>query len=188
MRNGEGQSQSWWSTIPGTITAIATLITAIGGLIIILNSMGVFNKHAETVNTTDTNTTKTVNPVTQPAVHLQSKLIIRYPYSYDLDAGIPYRTGESNADVDFVWEHPTSMDFEIRPDLGKFNLLGKEDFDSIDLQQLEKLEYSKNSINSDLLMKGVVVAVITKEKRFGKFIVEDDNFEPTIRLVIYERE
>lgn len=30
--------QSWWSTLPGVITAVATLITAIGGLIIIMRS------------------------------------------------------------------------------------------------------------------------------------------------------
>jgi len=44
MRNDEEKSQSWWSTVPGTITAIATLITAIGGLIVILQSLGVFKK------------------------------------------------------------------------------------------------------------------------------------------------
>ena len=185
MRNEE-KKQSWWSTVPGTITAIATLITAVGGLIVILQSLGVFSNHADAgklpVQSSDPTSPK---PAT---IHLQSTLIIRYPYSYDLDAGVPYRTGESNAEVDFVWEHPTSMDFEIRPDLCKFNLLGKVNFDEIDLPYLEKLQYSKEPINADLLLKGTVIGVITKEKRFGKFIVEKDDLEPTINVIIYERD
>jgi TIR domain len=151
------------------------------------NSMSSTLKQQPGVSQNDPSTSvQKENP--SPVIHLQSKLIIRYPYSYDLDAGVPYRTGESNADVDFIWEHPTSMDFEIRPDLGKFNLLGKVNFDEIDLPYLQKLQYSKASINSDLLIKGAVVAVITKENRFGKFIVETADLEPSITVVIYEKD
>lgn len=193
MKNDDEKSQSWWSTVPGTITAIATLITAIGGLIVILQSLGVFKKGPDPSKpgTTFGSIAKPVPAVGKPAatIHVQSKLVIRFPYSYDLDAGVPYRTGESQAEVDFVWEHPTSMDYEIRPDLAKFSLLGKQNFDDIDLPQLEKLQYSKDRISADLLVKGAVVAVITKEKRFGKFVVEDESsFEPSIRLVVYDRE
>lgn len=185
MGNDERKSQSWWSTIPGTITAIATLVTAIGGLIVILQSLGVF-KHSQTPRRDSTVSTM---PKSGASIHSESKLVIRFPYSYDLDAGVSYRTGESGAEVDFIWEHPTSMEYEIRPDLGKFSLLGKQNFDDVDLAQLEKLQYSKETISADLLLKGVVVAVITKEKRFGKFIVEDESsFEPTFRVVIYERD
>lgn len=186
MGNDEKKSQSWWSTIPGTITAIATLITAVGGLIVILQSLGVF-KHSQTPHR---DSTAYHDPKPAPsAIHSESKLVIRFPYSYDLDAGVAYRTEGNAADVDFIWEHPTSMEYVIRPDLGKFSLLGKQNFDGVDLAQLEKLQYSKETISADLLLKGVVVAVITKEKRFGKFIVEDESsFEPTFRVVIYERE
>lgn len=193
MENNEKEAKSWWSTIPGTITAIATLITAIGGLIVILQATGVFKSHssASNANIPDNGTVKSVaqpeRADTAPVIHLDSKLIIRHPYSYDLDAGVPYRTDGNSADVDFEWAHPTSMDYEIRPDLGKFSLLGKVNFDDIDLSRLEKLQYSKDPINSDLLVDGAVVAVITKEKRFGKFIVVADGYlEPTIRLVVYE--
>ena len=196
MSNGDKESKSWWSTVPGTITAIATLITAVGGLIIILRSVGVFSPDksaATTQNTfqnTDTNkVTTSQQPIQQTStIHLESTLILRYPYSYDLDAGVPYNTENSNADVDFIWEHPTSMDYELRPDLGKFSLLGKEDFESITLQQLQKLNYSKNSINADEFLKGAVIGVITKQKRFGKFIVQEEGLEPSIKVVIYNRD
>jgi hypothetical protein len=36
------EHKSFWSTIPGIITAIATLITAIGGFLVVLNQIGVF--------------------------------------------------------------------------------------------------------------------------------------------------
>ncbi len=40
------EHKSFWSTIPGIITAIATLITAIGGFLVVLNQIGVFgSKH-----------------------------------------------------------------------------------------------------------------------------------------------
>ncbi|HVG17031.1 MAG TPA: hypothetical protein VM935_18815, partial [Chitinophagaceae bacterium] len=89
---------------------------------------------------------------------------------------------------DFFWRRPTSMEYELVPDLGKFVLLGKIDFDQLSLESLQKLEYSKNPINSDLLIKGAVVGIITKANRFGKFLVEEDGPEPKIRLVVYARE
>jgi hypothetical protein len=40
------EHKSFWSTVPGIITAIATLITAIGGFLVVLNQIGVFgSKH-----------------------------------------------------------------------------------------------------------------------------------------------
>ncbi len=39
--------KSFWTTVPGIITAIATLITAIGGFIVILNQIGVIGTKTE---------------------------------------------------------------------------------------------------------------------------------------------
>ncbi len=36
------EQKSFWSTIPGIITAIATLITALGGFLVVLHQIGVF--------------------------------------------------------------------------------------------------------------------------------------------------
>ena len=41
------EPKSFWSTIPGIITAIATLITAIGGFLVVLNQVGVFGSKPE---------------------------------------------------------------------------------------------------------------------------------------------
>jgi hypothetical protein len=40
MKSEGSENRNWWSTVPGTITAFATLITAVGGLIVILNTNG----------------------------------------------------------------------------------------------------------------------------------------------------
>lgn len=40
----DNNGKNWWTTLPGIITSTATLVTAIGGLIAILNSNGYFNK------------------------------------------------------------------------------------------------------------------------------------------------
>ena len=42
----DNEGKNWWATLPGIITSMATLITAIGGLLVILNSNGYFS-HAE---------------------------------------------------------------------------------------------------------------------------------------------
>ena len=52
MSENNSNNQSWLSTIPGTITAIATLITAIGGLIVILHNNGCFDNTKPAVNNT----------------------------------------------------------------------------------------------------------------------------------------
>ncbi|HXF99668.1 MAG TPA: hypothetical protein VNL69_02735 [Bacteroidota bacterium] len=41
------EHKSFWSTIPGIITAIATLVTAIGGFLVVLNQIGVFGTKQE---------------------------------------------------------------------------------------------------------------------------------------------
>jgi hypothetical protein len=40
MKSEGSENRNWWSTVPGTITAIATFISAVGGLIVILNTNG----------------------------------------------------------------------------------------------------------------------------------------------------
>jgi hypothetical protein len=42
MAEDNNGKTSFWATIPGIITGIATLITAVGGLLVILNSIGFF--------------------------------------------------------------------------------------------------------------------------------------------------
>jgi hypothetical protein len=40
----EPRSKSWWSTLPGVLTAIAGIITAVTGLIVTLHQAGVFQR------------------------------------------------------------------------------------------------------------------------------------------------
>ncbi len=39
--------KSFWTTVPGIITATATLITAIGGFVVVLNQIGVFGTKSD---------------------------------------------------------------------------------------------------------------------------------------------
>jgi hypothetical protein len=50
MADNNGQNQSWWSTVPGIFTSTAALITAVGGLIVILNSNGCFKNNTKIIN------------------------------------------------------------------------------------------------------------------------------------------
>lgn len=44
MTNGEPESRSWWRTLPGMLTAIATVITALAGAIVTMHQAGLFTK------------------------------------------------------------------------------------------------------------------------------------------------
>jgi len=44
--------ESFWKTLPGIITAIATLVTAVGGFIVILVQLGVFSPAENTATST----------------------------------------------------------------------------------------------------------------------------------------
>ena len=55
MVDNKGQNQSWWATFPGVITGMATLITAIGGLLVILNSYGFINNKKHVIDDTTSN-------------------------------------------------------------------------------------------------------------------------------------
>ena len=43
MNGGDNDKKSFWNTLPGILTGIAAIITAIGGLLVILHPMGVFD-------------------------------------------------------------------------------------------------------------------------------------------------
>ncbi len=42
------EHKSFWTTLPGIITAFATLVTAIGGFLVVLNQVGFFGSKSET--------------------------------------------------------------------------------------------------------------------------------------------
>lgn len=40
MAGNEPMGRSWWSTVPGVITALAGLVTAVGGFLVVLSQLG----------------------------------------------------------------------------------------------------------------------------------------------------
>jgi hypothetical protein len=61
----EQKPQTWWQTIPGTLTAIAGAITAVAGLIVALHQAGVFNTATKPI-TQAQNNAKTPQEVAKP--------------------------------------------------------------------------------------------------------------------------
>src|SRR5215469_4683438 len=61
----QSDSKSWWQTLPGLLTALAAVITAVTGLLVAVHQAGWFN-HASTpspsVQTTDPTPSKTASP------------------------------------------------------------------------------------------------------------------------------
>ena len=69
MVDNKEQNQSWWATLPGIITGMATLITAIGGLIVILNSNGFINNGKHVIDdTTSSFHQTTIIPTNSPSL------------------------------------------------------------------------------------------------------------------------
>lgn len=60
----EPESQSWWKTLPGLLTAAAAIITAVTGLIVALHQTGIFDHTSQPPAQIRTQPTET-NPVTQ---------------------------------------------------------------------------------------------------------------------------
>lgn len=52
----EGKSKSWWSTVPGAITSLTAVITALAGLLVAIKQTGWFSPSTMTQSTTTTMT------------------------------------------------------------------------------------------------------------------------------------
>ncbi|WP_026897647.1 hypothetical protein [Daejeonella oryzae] len=78
------------------------------------------------------------------------------------------------------------MEYALHPDLGKFHLLGKKDFDAIGLEELQMKAYSEDVITMDQLSEGMVIVFKTKDGRYGKFRVDVGGMEPAIYWITYQ--
>lgn len=56
MPDEPSKSQSWWQTLPGILTAVAAIITAITGLIVALNQAGGFSRESNSASPSPTQT------------------------------------------------------------------------------------------------------------------------------------
>ncbi len=77
------KSQSWWQTLPGILTAVATFITASTGLIVALNNMGVFSNEAKSASPTPT---PTVVLSASPTAKLAASSGLEVPGPTEIDA------------------------------------------------------------------------------------------------------
>jgi len=69
MPEEPSKPQSWWQTLPGILTAVAALITAVTGLLAALNQAGVLPRRSSTVSTSPTpSTTLSAGTLGEPAV------------------------------------------------------------------------------------------------------------------------
>ena len=59
-KGSEGERRSWWSTLPGVLTALAALLTAVSGLVALLVQTGLFG--AKSPPTADKGTAVTSAP------------------------------------------------------------------------------------------------------------------------------
>ena len=60
MSNNKSQNKNWWTTLPGMITAVATLITAIAGFVAIFNTHNSLKNKTITSNDSSSHGTSSV--------------------------------------------------------------------------------------------------------------------------------
>lgn len=115
----------------------------------------------------------TVVPQHDSAPYSSGELVVRGTFSCDLDAG-----AESDDDADFWWEQVDSRNRFVVPKNGaRFFVIGKRDFESVDLDSLRRLSYSAERLSGfdgpgNRLATGTVLGAVTSQGRFSKILVE----------------
>jgi|GEM_PF-2719575 len=99
----EEKSKSWWYTLPGVITSLATAITALAGLVVAIKHTDWFGPQtpqAITTPSTSTSTSTTLPSAAAPVVPAQDPPLVTFPtsptrptYSVGLPAMRDYRLG-----------------------------------------------------------------------------------------------
>lgn len=102
--NDDRATQGWWSTLPGILTASATAITAIGGLIAILGQTGLFHTSAPA-----TPSTPASSAASSPAVTAAS---IPTPVAAPVQTPVPAQTPAQPQTLAQPSAHPMSPDAE----------------------------------------------------------------------------
>lgn len=122
-------------------------------------------------------------------VYSEGQLVVRGTWSCDLDIG-----AESQEGTDFWWQQVTEIERYLVPRNGaRFSVLGIRDFDSISYSDLIRLSYSSNRINgsaatNNRIPRGTVIAAITSQGRYCKFIIDRYGYNLSIRWVTYEKD
>ena len=131
------------------------------------------------------NNSKNSTGPTQQTYSEGQQLVIHGTWSCDLDLGV--ETGVDNReDRDFWWEQETDIERYLTPkNDAVFSIIGLEEFDSIGYTDLVQLNYSSQKIEgsanaNNQIPQGTIVATITNEGRYGKFIIEDIGYNLTI--------
>ncbi len=88
-------SQSWWATLPGIITSLTAIVTALAGLVIAINQTGWFGLQTPTANTTvQSNNAPPEVPVQNPILEGTSPAIpTNSSYPVTLPTMREYRLG-----------------------------------------------------------------------------------------------
>jgi hypothetical protein len=118
------QSKGWWQTVPGILTATASIITAVTGLIVALHQAGIFNGQKQKIPQVQNDATKPpkisesrVTPSPGTPKPSSSDQVTSYPVT--LSAGTEVRTGNFvysllAARLDRYAPNKLSLRFEVR--------------------------------------------------------------------------
>jgi len=131
-------------------------------------------------------TVRVSQPPRRSVIYSRGRVTIRGTWSCDLDRGKETMTG-----ADFFWEQATRTVRYLTPRNGaKFRVLGKRDFNTITESYLKRVRYSTAKIiastTRNSLPRGTVVACLTNEGRYCKFLIESYGYNLTISWVTYD--
>ena len=135
------------------------------------------------------NTSDNLTEPTQQKYSEGQLLVIHGTWMCDLDLGIETQEG-----ADFWWQQKTDIERYLTPkNDAVFSIIGLEEFDTISYSDLVKLNYSSQKIDgsantNNQIPQGTVVAAITNEGRYSKFIIEQIEYNLTISWVTYEED
>jgi hypothetical protein len=196
MPDDDDQRSSFWVTMPGIITALAGLVSAVAVLVGALYASGVIGSKSEpSPSPIGTDTTSpgasgspSVPATSPPTILAQSdSATIHGTFQFNFDTGVETGTG-----ADVWWQQQTDTERQLVPRQGaRLVNLGQVDFGAVSLPELRGRTYTETPINGDdnssnVLTVGDVFAVLTDQGNHAKAQVAQYGYDLVVRFVTYQ--
>ena len=140
-------------------------------------------------STAEKSVTVTVKQTSSSRIHTRGQTVIQGNWLCDLDSGKGRRSREGS---DFFWQDRTKQRLLVPYNNARFRVLGRENFDSVSLDDLRRMSYSGDRIEGsnsrrNRLPTGTVVAAVTSDRRYCKFRIDKYGSDLKITWVTYAR-
>ncbi len=192
---GEKQSKSFWTSVPGILTGVAALITAIVGLLSFYHHGSRYTRGGPSSQLVQpaqpsTNPEPSITPAAQQGSGgatetrgdrpefrqvSQGQEILKASYTLDLDSGV---IGGASADADLFWATPSTDTRYLQTyNSAELSLVGATDLSSVPNNAFLTASFAPGRLNgsptpANQIPTGTVILVKTTAGRYAKVRIE----------------